>query len=76
MVCQGYALLNCDDHKSFLSRNGKDPSEYRPDICHQVTTRSVSSTAWHHTVQHCRQAGFAHIGSLLLADYDWLHRLF
>ncbi len=33
---QGYQLLNCDDHKSFLTRHGKDPAEYRPDICHQV----------------------------------------
>jgi len=28
-------LLNCDDHKNFLTRHEKDPSDYRPDITHQ-----------------------------------------
>ena len=35
-VVQTYQLLNVDDHASFLRRHGKDPSQYRPDICHQV----------------------------------------
>ena len=35
-VGKGYDLLNCDDHNSFLRRNGKDPAQYRPDIAHQV----------------------------------------
>ncbi len=38
---QGYQLLNCDDHKSFLTRHGKDPAEYRPDICHQVEAYNI-----------------------------------
>lgn len=33
---QTYQLLNCDDHGRYLGRLGKDPAEYRPDICHQV----------------------------------------
>ncbi len=36
IVVQTYQLLNVDDHASFLRRHGKDPSQYRPDICHQV----------------------------------------
>ena len=28
-------LLNCDDHKTFLVKHHKNPSDYRPDICHQ-----------------------------------------
>lgn len=31
-----YALLNCDDHKTSLRKNGRDISEARPDITHQV----------------------------------------
>lgn len=31
-----YALLNCDDHQHVLRKSGKDISEYRPDITHQV----------------------------------------
>ncbi len=36
VVLQTYQLLNCDDHGRYLGRNGKDPADYRPDICHQV----------------------------------------
>ena len=36
MHMQTYQLLNCDDHGRYLGRMGKDPAEYRPDICHQV----------------------------------------
>jgi hypothetical protein len=35
-VGKNYELLNCDDHVNFLRRHGKDPAQYRPDICHQV----------------------------------------
>ena len=38
-VGKNYELLNCDDHASFLKRHGKDPAQYRPDICHQVGRR-------------------------------------
>ena len=32
-------LLNCDDHATFLRKHRKDPADYRPDICHQVSER-------------------------------------
>lgn len=31
-----FELLNCDDHKSLLLKNGRDVSSARPDITHQV----------------------------------------
>src|SRR5690606_35562796 len=31
-----YRLLNCDDHRTLLKKRGRDPSECRPDITHQV----------------------------------------
>ncbi len=40
---QGYQLLNCDDHASFLRRHGKDPAQYRPDICHQALLAILDS---------------------------------
>ena len=33
---QGYVLLNADDHKAIHKKLGRDASESRPDICHQV----------------------------------------
>ncbi len=33
---QGYVLLTADDHKAIHKKMGKDASESRPDICHQV----------------------------------------
>ncbi len=35
-IGQEYKLLNCDDHRTFLTRQGKNPDDYRPDIVHQV----------------------------------------
>ena len=40
---QGYQLLNCDDHASFLRRHGKDPAQYRPDICQQALLAILDS---------------------------------
>ena len=42
-------LLNCDDHAGFLRKHRKDPADYRPDICHQVSereerTRSITTS--------------------------------
>lgn len=34
-AAQGYELLNCDDHQSFLKKHGKDPADARPDVVHQ-----------------------------------------
>jgi rRNA small subunit pseudouridine methyltransferase Nep1 len=31
-----YGLLNCDDHHHLLKKHGRDISESRPDITHQV----------------------------------------
>jgi hypothetical protein len=31
-----FQLLNCDDHVGLIRKFKKDPSEYRPDIIHQV----------------------------------------
>ena len=35
-VGDDYKLLNCDDHRKFISRHGSNPDDYRPDIVHQV----------------------------------------
>ncbi|CAD7701128.1 unnamed protein product [Ostreobium quekettii] len=34
-VGASHRLLNCDDHQNYISRKGRDPAHYRPDICHQ-----------------------------------------
>ena len=31
-----YELLNCDDHRFLHQKFKKDPSDSRPDICHQA----------------------------------------
>jgi rRNA small subunit pseudouridine methyltransferase Nep1 len=36
-------LLNCDDHKNLLHKNGRDPSEIRPDILHQCLMTLLDS---------------------------------
>jgi rRNA small subunit pseudouridine methyltransferase Nep1 len=33
---RGFELLNADEHKGILLKHKKEPSEYRPDIVHQV----------------------------------------
>nr|WCZ58553.1 ribosomal RNA small subunit methyltransferase NEP1 [Andalucia godoyi] len=38
-----YQLLNSEDHKTFLSKNKKDPAEYRPDITHQCLLTLLDS---------------------------------
>ena len=30
-------LLNCDDHQGLIAKTGRDVSEARPDIAHQVS---------------------------------------
>lgn len=42
-VGKNYELLNCDDHINFLKRHGKDPAHYRPDIAHQVRTKTAKA---------------------------------
>lgn len=43
LVAQGYQLLNCDDHATFLRKHGKDPALYRPDIAHQALLAILDS---------------------------------
>ncbi|XP_018408684.1 PREDICTED: ribosomal RNA small subunit methyltransferase NEP1 [Nanorana parkeri] len=38
-----YELLNCDQHKSTLVKNGRDPGEARPDITHQCLLMLLDS---------------------------------
>lgn len=33
-----YQLLNCDDHSHLLKKHGRDATEMRPDITHQVSS--------------------------------------
>lgn len=42
LAVQGYALLNCDDHKNIHKKYGRDPGESRPDILHQVRAACVT----------------------------------
>ena len=46
-VGKGYAILNHDDHKNFLRKHKRDPTEYRPDILHQVCARKRPRRAGH-----------------------------
>ncbi|XP_072106323.1 ribosomal RNA small subunit methyltransferase NEP1 [Mobula birostris] len=34
-VGKTFELLNCDRHRSLLTKNGRDPAHFRPDITHQ-----------------------------------------
>ncbi|KAJ1627063.1 C2f protein [Pavlovales sp. CCMP2436] len=34
-VGKDYVLLDCDNHKNFLMKHKRNPSDYRPDILHQ-----------------------------------------
>ena len=43
-IGKGYALLNCDDHANFIKRHGKQPGDYRPDICHQALLAILDSS--------------------------------
>ncbi|KAM7270796.1 hypothetical protein ACFE04_030010 [Oxalis oulophora] len=43
-IGKNYELLNRDDHGAFLMRNKKDPSYYRPDICHHALLSIWDST--------------------------------
>eukprot|EP01065_Artemidia_motanka_P025492 TRINITY_DN30483_c0_g1_i1.p1 TRINITY_DN30483_c0_g1~~TRINITY_DN30483_c0_g1_i1.p1 ORF type:complete len:250 (+),score=67.47 TRINITY_DN30483_c0_g1_i1:73-822(+) len=38
-----YVLLNGDDHHRFLSKYGKDPADYRPDVVHQCLLTLLDS---------------------------------
>ena len=42
-IGKGYALLNCDDHANFIKRHGKQPTDFRPDICHQALLTILDS---------------------------------
>jgi rRNA small subunit pseudouridine methyltransferase Nep1 len=42
-IGKGYALLNCDDHANFIKRHGKQPGDFRPDICHQALLAILDS---------------------------------
>lgn len=35
-VGKTFELLNCDQHKGMIIKNGRDPGKIRPDITHQV----------------------------------------
>ena len=39
----GFELLNCDDHINLCKKHGRDPSEHRPDIVHQVLLALMDS---------------------------------
>jgi len=48
-----YQLLNCDDHQGILKKMGKEVTDARPDITHQVclcylklSTKPTASTVW------------------------------
>ena len=43
-------LLNCDDHQGLIAKMGRDVSEARPDITHQVGHMSPSLCATRHYV--------------------------
>ncbi|EFC50041.1 predicted protein [Naegleria gruberi] len=34
-IGEKYKLLNSDDHRTYLSKHGKNPDDYRPDVVHQ-----------------------------------------
>ena len=38
-----FELLNCDDHRDLCKKWSKNPSDYRPDICHQELLALIDS---------------------------------
>ena len=48
-----FELLNCDDHRHIATKNGLDPSNYRPDILHQVGRPLGHSSAFDTSNQIC-----------------------
>lgn len=38
-----FELLNCDDHRDLCRKWNKNPSDYRPDICHQELLALIDS---------------------------------
>jgi len=42
-VGKTFELLNCDQHKSMILKNGKDPGKIRPDITHQCLLMLMDS---------------------------------
>jgi rRNA small subunit pseudouridine methyltransferase Nep1 len=40
---KGYELVSADSHKSLLNRHKKNPSDFRPDIVHQVLLTLLDS---------------------------------
>ncbi|MEW5319534.1 MAG: hypothetical protein WDW38_010679 [Sanguina aurantia] len=42
-VGKSYQLLNSDDHATYLKKHKKDPSLFRPDICHQALLAILDS---------------------------------
>ncbi|KAK4364973.1 hypothetical protein RND71_016331 [Anisodus tanguticus] len=42
-VGKSYQLLNSDEHSNFLKKNGRNPSDYRPDIAHQAMLSILDS---------------------------------
>uniref|UniRef100_A0A2N9I0Y4 Ribosomal RNA small subunit methyltransferase NEP1 n=1 Tax=Fagus sylvatica TaxID=28930 RepID=A0A2N9I0Y4_FAGSY len=42
-VGKSYQLLNFEDHENFLSRNNRNPNDYRPDIVYQALLMIMDS---------------------------------
>ncbi|XP_026862507.2 ribosomal RNA small subunit methyltransferase NEP1 isoform X2 [Electrophorus electricus] len=42
-VGKTFELLNCDQHKSMIIKNGRDPGNFRPDITHQCLLMLMDS---------------------------------
>ncbi|KAL6058304.1 18S rRNA pseudouridine methyltransferase [Balamuthia mandrillaris] len=42
-VANKYQLLNCDDHRTFLRKHGRDVADARPDITHQCLLTLLDS---------------------------------
>ena len=40
---KSFELLNCDDHKRIMKKNGRDPASARPDITHQCLLMLMDS---------------------------------
>lgn len=41
-----YQLLNCDDHQGILKKMGKEVTDARPDITHQVMIKLFFCFVW------------------------------
>ncbi|MCE3216072.1 hypothetical protein HAX54_004734, partial [Datura stramonium] len=82
-----YQLLNSDEHSNFLKKNNRNPSDYRPDIAHQLLQklsitalgkrekllRVIKNPVSQYLPIDCRKIGFSHSSEKLVDIQDYVN---